>query len=86
MHYKSYEFGYKSYHYSTPKAILSLNVCKVCHLYATQSARLLFFDYSPLGYLNKIFNSPNEILIAQTYCCGNNTYKSYLKCIDLQFF
>ena len=43
----------------------------------SQSARYFFFDYSPSGYLNKMFHSPNEILIAQTFCCGHNSYKSY---------
>ena len=28
-------------------------------------------------YWNKIFHIPNEIVIAQTFCCGNNSYKSY---------
>ena len=37
-----------------------------------QSARELFFDYNHSGYLNKMFHSPNENFIAQTFCCGHN--------------
>ena len=58
------------------------------YLVINQSARLLFFNYRPLGYSNIIFYSPTEIKIAQKICCGHNSYNSYrnaLTCTNFNF-